>query len=331
MKTGFIPVICFIAIMSFSSKTRGQNSYSFTLIPPGAIQYQELLQDSDVTLITDSQGYFGIDALAGETFQIYNTQNIIGTNAWLYLGDNGFMEMDNYTDSTFAIFDAAFTQHTTIDSTSRMSYLVTGTSGNLIVHMQFKNWKLTNGGAGNYVNYQIRLFQQTGVIEYHYGGRSANNVSGYTVSNGPNAGTFLSPFDFSGCIEKVWCRGNPNNPLLDSTANYQFLAMQGLPDSGTVYRFTPQFPVGIDKQSNAEQSRISIFPSLANTTINVALKDMVTESEALICDASGRKVQAFHLVSGFNEINISDLKEGMYFLYVNNNGQNYVAKFVKTR
>lgn len=329
MKTR-ITLLINVIIIIFSSETQGQNSYTFTMIPPGTIQYQELSQDSDVTHITDSLGYFGIEALLGETFQIYNTQNIIGTNSWLYLGDNGFMEMDNYTDSTFAVFDAGFTLLSTIDSTSKMSYLITGTSGNLTVKMQFKNWKLTNGPAGNYANYQIWLYQQTGVVEYHYGGRSANNVSGYTVSNGPNVGTFLSPFDFSGCIEKVWCNGNPNSPTIDSIANYQFLAMQGLPDSGTVYRFTPQFPVSINHQNTFSHSILNLFPSLAANTVYLEINQNVnSETEANIFDAMGRTAKSVLLANGLNEINISGLKEGVYFISVNLYGNIYVQKFVK--
>jgi hypothetical protein len=330
MKRNCTSLFTIIMAITFCLKAQGQNAYTFTKIPPGTIGYQELFLDSDVTAVTDSIGYFALDTfLTGETFQVYNIQHSIGVNASIYLGDNGFLEIDNLTDSVAAIFDAGFTLLTAIDSSSKMSFLIAGSSGNLIVKMQFKNWKLTNGPAGNYANYQIWLYQQTGVIEFHYGSRSANNVSGYTVTNGPNVGAFLTPFDFSGCIGKLWCNGNPNNPALDSSVNYQFLAMQGLPDSGTVYRFSPQFAAGINEQ-DIEQSVFNLFPTLVTNTVFVQMNDNIhSGTEALVFDIAGKKIQSLQLKNGSNEIDVSDLKQGIYFISVNLFGNIHVKKFIK--
>ncbi|MEO8149483.1 MAG: T9SS type A sorting domain-containing protein [Bacteroidia bacterium] len=317
-----------IILLFICTTSNAQISYSFTRIPPGTIAYQNLTGN---TIITDSfsvntNDYLFNQQLQGEVFKFFNTLDTIGVNADIWIVNDGEFQIGEAL--TFKLFEIAATPLSSINVTSQISYAITGTSGNLIVKFEFKNWKLANGPPGNFSNFQIWLYQQIGVIEYHFGARSANNATGYNINNGPFMGAVWVPNAATSVIEKLWCNGNPNNPTLDSAAIVQFYAMQGIPDSGTVYRFTPKSTLtGINNPSQ-ENLQISLYPNptTEQTTIQFSKN---TNALITIQDVVGKTILE---VPTRNQeqitIPVADLPRGIYFIKITENNKSIIKKIV---
>ncbi len=250
-----------------------------------------------------------LSPLTGETFNFYNIPFTFGGYKTFAVQPNGSIRIDN--DSSLIIIDVAFAGMDSIDPNSSRSYIIDGIPGNYIVKSQWKNLKINAGQASNYVNLQTWVYQQSGIIELHYGPSSANNASGFNTTHGPQVGIFYSTDNFSKCYEKLWVTGSPANIVLDSAANYSFQAMSGIPTNGTVYRFIPrQIPTSID---NILQDK-KHFSLLPNPTSDI-LTLHTNHKKALqieIYTSSGKRV----LISSIrnNEtIPVDHLATGIYY------------------
>ncbi len=223
-----IPLLCFALapLLIFA-----QNEYQFERL---FTVYTPINGANECTFNDD--GLCPIDALAGETFTLYNTSFTMGSGALLSVGEYGFLRIENA--ASLIILDGLFTFMEPIDSTSKVLYALNGVPGSHELVAEWRNWRLTNGPADNYVNFQLSLDQATGVAEVRFGPNSGGGVL-YNNVNGPNCGIFHAPHSFSQCYGKLWAEGNGDAPTLDSLPNFSFDALVSLPSPNTLYRFTP--------------------------------------------------------------------------------------------
>ncbi|MBL7931337.1 MAG: T9SS type A sorting domain-containing protein [Bacteroidia bacterium] len=302
-----------ILVLFFNTLIHSQNKYSFYELHNQA--YHDLVNDLNITDSFDvNTGLYIIPGLIGESFNFFDQTFPFGGLKTIAVGEGPFLRVDN--DSSLVIVDVAFTYIDSIDPSSKISYLLQGSSGNMILKTQYKNYKLSYGPTGNFINVQIWYYQQNGVIELRYGSRSANNASGYNTIQGPNIGIFYSPDDFSGCYEKLWCNGPITNVTLDSAANYVFNAMSGVPDSGTVYRFVPRSTqtvstVGLKKNTNQNWS---IGPNPASDFISIS--GNTNDLSLSIYDLNGRLVKTWQDQPSKTKCSIADLSPGCYILEI---------------
>ena len=308
MKTKLLLIKFALALTVVST---AQNKYTFTKIT--GHPYSDLVGDKNVSDSFDvNTGLYLIPGLNGETFDFFDLSYTFGGLKTISVGEGPFLRVDN--DSSLVIVDVAFTYIDSIDPTSKISYVIEGASGQKILKTQYKNYKLRYGPGGNFINVQIWYYQQNGVIELHYGSRSTNNASGYNTVQGPNIGIFYSPDDFSGCYEKLWCTGSPAAMTLDSATNYVFNAMSGIPDEGTIYRFSPRITqtvstVGITENTKREWH---ISPNPVNDHIFIS----GTKQPYILTmyDLNGRKVRDWRDQTGDTTLDVSELAPGCYFL-----------------
>lgn len=300
-----------LALILFCQKNlKAQNSY-YLYIPKTTGNYTELKDAKKIpwTAFDSSTDMYMLSELNGETFQFYKMPFLFGGSKTIALESNGVVRIDN--DTSLIIIDGAFTYLDSINANSSISYLIEGNPGNYIVKAQWKNLKIRNGQTNNYLNFQIWLFQKSGIIEIHYGSRSLNNESGFNISNGPQVGMFFSRDDFTKCFEKLWITGSPTNIKPDTSVNYAFKAMTGVPNEGTVFRLIPRFINSIkDKPDN--NSTMYYYPNPAeNGIIN-----FVRPGDYKITDLTGKM-----LLSGLSQksVDVSSLSKGTYLLYVNQN------------
>ena len=310
----YINRLCMVTGLLYACFSVKAQSYSFA---QATTSYANL---SGATVIPFSDfdpqsDLFWVNDLIGETFYFYVVPYKFDTSAkYFFIQSNGDLRIDN--DSTLAIIDGAFTYLDSINAQSSVSYKIVGASGSKILKVQWKNMKVRVGQAGNYLNMQIWVYQQNGVVEIHYGPRSANNASGFNINTGPQVGMFLSGFAFTQCLEKLWVNGSPTSPVLDSNANYVFKAMSGIPDAGTLYRFTPRFLTGIKEPEGKLQ-----FQSYPNP-----VKDVVyLEREDTYClyEISGKKLFTWY---NTRQLNLEALANGIYFL---TNSEGSTIKIIK--
>jgi hypothetical protein len=262
-----------------------QNSYSFK---EATDTYTEL---SDATVIKSSDFSSGFYMLPveNETYKFYNIRFKFGGILTFAVQPNGNLRIDN--DSSLIIIDGAFTYLDSIDNTSQISYKIEGQSGNQIVKVQWKNFKIRDGGANNFVNFQIWVYQKSGLIENRYGSSSPSNQIGFPPTTGPQVGVFYSPDDFSGIYEKQWINGHHTAPTLDTSKNYVFRAMQGVPPEGVVYSFVPRFstlstPETVKEEfafyPNPTSEKISFSKAVSGKIINAIGKEVLTFSETTL-------------------------------------------------
>lgn len=298
-----------LALILFCQKDlKAQNSYYFQQTSG---VYSELKDAKKIpwTEFDSSTDMFMLSELNGETFQFYKIPFLFGGKKTFALESFGVVRIDN--DTSLIIIDGAFTYLDSINSNSSISYSIEGNPGNYIVKAQWKNLKIRMGKADNYVNFQIWLYQKSGITEIHYGPRSLNNESGFNISNGPQVGMFFSRDNFTKCFEKLWITGSPSNIKPDTSVNYSFKAMTGMPNEGTVFRFIPRF-INSARDETGNKNKVYYYPNPSET----GLINLTKASDYKITDLAGRIV-----LSGLSQISIdvSSLSKGTYLLYVNEN------------
>lgn len=295
-------ILILVITLSTCFHVYAQNSYRFQ---ESTDTYSEL-SNATILYSTDfSNGLYNLP-VTGEVYKLYDVRFKFGGILTFAVQPNGNIRIDN--DSSLIIVDAAFTAIDSIDSTTQISYKIEGTSGNQIVKVQWKNFKIRDGAVNNFINFQIWIHQKSGVIENRYGKSTPSNQIGFPPSTGPQVGIFYSPDDFSGIYEKQWINGHHTAPTLDTSKNYSFRAMQGVPPEGVVYRFTPRFSTLSTK--TATKNILKVYPNPASKIINLSV-----ESSGHIIDMTGKTALSF---SKQNSIDISPLPKGIYMLLLKN-------------
>jgi len=128
---------------------------------------------------------------------------------------------------------------------SPITYKTTGSAGHRICTIEWKNAGFYNeyfyfGGNDDFVNFQMKLYQETGVIEYHFGPSSVAIPDLVYDSTGAFVG-FLEKLILSTDIsvgENLLLTGNPSSPNV--VQNYINVYLNGTIPANTLYTFTPE-------------------------------------------------------------------------------------------
>jgi hypothetical protein len=77
------------------------------------------------------------------------------------------------------------------------------------------------------------------------------------------------------------------------------------------------------------ENPVIVYPNPAKDVLNVLCSEQ-TVTQAQIVDLSGRLIKNFNVRPGENKVDISSLKSGVYFIFVNqSDGKRNMAKMVK--
>lgn len=327
MKNYTCQTIKYILVIVFCLKTShavSQRSYGFQTTQE---VYTDLVNPTLIpsTSFDPSLNMYFLTEFNSETFNFYGVPFTFGGLKSFAIQPNGNLRVDN--DSSLIIIDGAFTYLDSIDASSAVSYIIEGTPGNYILKCQWKNLKVRVGQPNNFANLQIWVYQSSSVIEIHYGPRSASNASGFNTTSGPQVGMFYSRDNFSVCYEKLWVKGSPTNLIIDSAANYSFLAMSGIPDSGTVFRFIPRFTTTqISEAMNNEQ--VEVFPNPVTGIINIKIKEN-GECKYRIVNSIGEIVRSGTASKESFSIDVSGIANGVYEILLGEEFNLVSKKFIK--
>lgn len=213
---------------------------------------------------------------------------------------------------------------------------VSGTTPNRVLTIEyqaagFNGDPNTAGSNPDYTNIQIRVYETTNVIEFHYG---ASQVNGYnTYFDGLiNSIGLLNSFNINtGSVQDIYfLKGDPNAPTMDSTDDFiGFVTGSGLtgwPAEGTYYRFTPTGAdtTGTDTTGTDTTTtrvpvapagpRFTVFPTPAGNQVTIGLPGAA--ADAALLDMQGRVVRKQRLAHGENEVPLSNVPAGIYLLRV---------------
>lgn len=279
--------------------------------------YTELTGDIDVTQIAYDSGYALLGEFAGQPFAIMGrTWNFDGNGALLALTPTGRVMFVG--DTLFALADIVYSDSIDrIDASSKVSYKIEGAGNNKILKLQWKNMRVHFGPAGNYFNAQIWIYQQSGVIEYRFGPRSANNASGYTdPKKGIYTGLWLSQNpDLTRVYEKMQITGTPPAINVDSARNTNVPNVQGIPEEGTMYRFTPKVAVSGIKETPAGLD-FNVYPNPATDKLVLDVPEHASVLTARMYDMKGICVHVADVPISTSRvlIDVSRMKNGIYLI-----------------
>jgi len=337
MKKPLFLIAMMLGIASFAQNTYTLSTYTST--------YTELTNATPVNIIEEGEGehwddpLFFIDLdfgfpIGGST---YNSLIQFGDGAAFLIGNI------NYEDTTltssivhfFGMLDDFVDGADAPESlASEITHNTTGDIGNRITKIEYKDaafYEEVYGmepSAENRMNFQLWFYENDGIMEVHFGESNITDPALVFYENPGPSMMIATDIDFEDENEGLsWAGlviGNPATPTL-LQGNFDIIedgSLNGIPESGRVYRFSPSGSVGI---ANAETPAFSIYPTLVQNQIWV--KDPVpTNAVYRIIDIAGKQVKTGSL-TGNNPLDASDLNAGLYIFSID--GMANAVKFVK--
>lgn len=210
------------------------------------------------------------------------------------------------------------------DSTSLSPILYTteGNPGSRIFKLEYRNagfyaeWQ-ESGTFDNRISFQMWLYEGTNVIEYRFGENLVTQGTLVHFVGAPIIG-IGSQADASGKggWENFWLlTGDPLNPeIYNLQSQFEIPPLlNSEPPAGTVYHFAPLF-AGVDETSGNKSPFARIYPTLVSDQISVNLE--LNQSIARILDLSGRVISEHLIQRGINQIDLSALANGQYFVQI---------------
>ena len=177
-------------------------------------------------------------ALYFKNFSKLTTQLVgVGANAHLIINDT--LPTISFFGDVFHgmnMADRGLSSHAT---KSTISYLLSGASPNRVLSIEFKNagFKYIDSILANdSMNVQIRLFESSNAIEYHFGDGHTTDTTLFANTQGALVGlgmldTKAGSFQPNG----YFLSGDTTNPVI----SFDDSKLKTLPSSNTVYHFTP--------------------------------------------------------------------------------------------
>ncbi|SRX52749.1 T9SS type A sorting domain-containing protein [Aequorivita sp. CIP111184] len=212
-------------------------------------------------------------------------------------------------------------------SQSNISYKTEGSPGNKILKIEWNNIGfLDDSTESDFMNFQLWLYEGSNIIEYRYGPNQINNPSeSFEGISGPLVTLAISlNIDEGELVDNGYVvEGDPANPAVAVVAAGDFYDgdyLQGAIPDGMVYRFTPQ-PLSIE---DFTQNNFQISPNPASEFLNI--ETQLSNYNFSIYNSLGQKVIG---ALSTNQIDISNLSNGIYYIKIETETGSATKKFIK--
>lgn len=212
------------------------------------------------------------------------------------------------------------------DSTSTISYELTGVVPNRILKFQWGNMGLRGNAATDFVNVQLWLHERNNIISVHVGSQQVTSTTAFIGGNGlgPEIGLLRYDPNTQSFPEKQELIGDPSNPTLINDVNR---SLDGVPAEGTVYTFSPP---GVSVAVNTPENSllgINIFPNPASSIVYIQMANSMLSVE--VYDVTGKwiNVPRKQIANGV-ALDVSSLAKGVYQCKVTQDGQTTFHKVV---
>ena len=172
------------------------------------------------------------------------------------------------------------------------------------------------------LNYQIWLYDNSDMIEYHYGYSFISSALmeatelrvGLRSSYGMGYGEYLS------------LHGDGDDPIY--VWSIAFICgiigdLNSFPSEGMVYRFYPHYAIGLEENL----SSTSIYPNPTSDILNIKNENLI--KELVITDISGKEIKRFNCDSKESTLDISELDKGIYLIGIRTDKKWSWEKIVK--
>jgi hypothetical protein len=249
------------------------------------------------------------------------------TESMLGIGGNSLIGFQLGTRGISALM-ADLEDHNQAGNPSTIGYKISGTSGNQILKLEWKNAGTSNG-ATEFANLQVWLYEGSNIIEIHYGTSSLPS-SGflYFPQLGPTVGLILSSSTSTFTASGIYLQGNPASATAVTVNNAStFPVLNAPPANGTIYRFTPASANGL--RNDILPASLTFYPNPATDFINLKglIADM-NEAQVVITDMAG-KVVLNEAIQADGKINLSNLPQGTYLAQLTTEAGTVAKRIVK--
>lgn len=344
MKTNLI--LFLFLILCLGAKSQKMYPYSFT---PSNSTYTNLAGATnltagkvwDDTLMTIPLGFTFKWALANrniDSIAIDSDGILHAPQDFVQVLDNPIRAMMPYQAD---MSDRAYNTSTT--AISPISYLTTGSAGNRICKIEFKNVGFYNDNSGtDFANFQVWLYETSNIIEYRYGSSSvANILSSFDGRNGPYINLiYKSTIDIvnqtivldsctyvSGNSASV-AAINPSMPFDYLNQPPADFAFSGLPANGQVFRFAP-ISIGSSLQDQEGPfANVKVYPTYIQDQFFVEHDG--EQISATVVDVHGKICLHEDKLNRKSSFTTSGLSKGLYLLILKgDNAKSKVYKLIK--
>jgi len=242
----------------------------------------------------------------------------------LLVGQNGFVkfEQNDIFESFINIFECKQMNFQDDPLLSPIYYEVTGNPGDQIFKLEFvKSGFVNDIEQDDYVNYQLWIYENCNVFEFHIGDISIdpteldlfyNNAAAPFMGYGNNYPYFFYVLD-----------GSLTAPTLNFSA---INSLDSIPNPNSVYTFRNCYANIIENNVNS----FDIFPNPATDFINLTFNEVIEESHLSILNLNGEIIYSDILTSVHSyDLNTQFLSQGVYLIYIKSDKAIYSTKLVK--
>ncbi|HEY3386624.1 MAG TPA: T9SS type A sorting domain-containing protein, partial [Saprospiraceae bacterium] len=253
----------------------------------------------------------------GFNFEFYDKEitEVILPN---YAFNISLFESTDLVSSLFALFGADLIDRGSVDGVhlSPIRSSVTGSAGSRVFTLEFDNAGFygdlfLNGTSTDYVNFQMKLYEENGDIVYHFG---PSFVSQPQIAYGGFDGPFMGiaeDYDLTNDVvlgEIIILAGDPLDP--DQITEYGDFALGSTIPENTLYRFSREPVSAVEDVSNSSEPYYYPNPVSGVIHLNENFNDEVI-SKPDVYDINGRLMQRFEDKASTD---LGNLPAGLYEL-----------------
>jgi len=188
--------------------------------------------------VTWSEGLlYGID-VGTRPFRAFHQEFVPHDSVAVVVGTNGVFEI--VTPTRFLIFDGVFTQLDSAVPGTTLSYRIDAGIEGDVLRIRYDSVRIASITAPHTLSFELRYHFATGVFETHYGPADSVVNKIFDAQRAPYMGLCLTTPTFTKMYGKIWPYRLPDDPWLDTARTVKFPQLFGVPQPGTVYRYSPR-------------------------------------------------------------------------------------------
>jgi hypothetical protein len=264
----------------------------------------------------------------GFTFSIGNltyTDVIVDDNGAILVADIA----NQAVKGGIIAFDVDMMDRGITTNPSTINKVTTGTAGSRITKIEWKNAGFYDDASStsttfvpfpnDFINFQVWIYEGSNKIEVHFGSSNitpANTTAIFGTTGGASTAiiTAITGSGASSTLTGVALQGPAATPtMVPFSSSTTIPAVTGVPTSGTIYAFNTSIS-GIRKDLN--DASIAVYPNPVTESLKFTGLTAGKTATVKIYDALGKVVKA-EVISADGVMNVSNLKNGTYFVEIN--------------
>lgn len=263
--------------------------------------YEEFNDGTVINVDTTSADYY----FATQSFKLFNED----AGDLFYVAKNGFVLAVNQEDTLGFAMDPYIAGLTIRDLTSSVRAKIESVNGQSVLKIQWKNMGLDGHDAGDYVNFQLWVYQDKQTVEFRYGPRNITGDAAYDGKGGPQIVLALLDNNFTDVKTIYAIEGSGGNP----EALYNgFGYFTGTPDENLVMKFYNPVLSSVSRVANLP---LQLYPNPAENLVTIN-GDFTGKETLIIVNTAGQEVMRIDAIENKRTFDIANLEEGVYFVKV---------------